>query len=284
MGVCRASLGAVSTPTKLSAAWRIVADVVAYRLRKREAANLGTTFALALALRLPPIDIAWRGTFAIVLNVFVYLVNDCFDVGIDLRAPGRDTARTRFLAANLRIAWGVCMALGGILVGLGALRSGELFAAALVNIAVIVAYSAVLKHRPGLDILAMGAWGLSMAMPGFAVTSPVGWRLAGVLGILSMVTESVQVLRDEPSDRAAGVRTTAVVLGPSACAGITRVLVLLAAVYTLGVLGEPVAAVVILPGVLVPLRPERASRSWDILRVLFGAAWVFVLVRYYLRG
>ncbi len=272
----------VSPVATLHAAWRIVADVVVYRVRKREAANLGTSLTLAFALRLGPVDLAWRAVFAVVLNVFVYLVNDCFDVGIDLRAPGRDSERTRHLAENAAVAWGVCAALGVALVALGAARGGGLLTAALVNIVVIIAYSAVLKHRPGIDLVAMGVWGVSMAMAGFPVDSAAGWRLAGLLGLLCMVTESVQVLRDEPSDRAAGVRTTAVVLGPRAAAGIARGLLCAAAVYAGVVLASPVAAALLVLGLAVPLRPDLATRSWDAFRVLFGAAWLYVLASHYL--
>jgi hypothetical protein len=196
-----------------SAAARIVWDVAIYRLRKREAGNLATSLTLAWALAAPPAMLVERAVFGAVLNLFVYLVNDCFDVAIDLAAPGRDTERTRFLAANLRAAWVTVGLLGfGLVLG-GALVGGGLALTAAVNIAVIFAYSRVLKHRALWDLLAMGVWGVSMAMVGFDPHDPRGWRLAALLGLLSMVTESVQVLRDQPSDAAAGVRTTAVVLG-----------------------------------------------------------------------
>ncbi len=258
-----------------AAAWRIAADVAAYRLRKREAGNLATSLTLAVALGLPWGDVAARAVFGALLNLFVYLVNDCFDVAIDLRAPGRDNERTRFLASHLDVAWGLCAGLALALAALGALHSSGLLVTALVNAVVIVAYSGALKHRPGADLAAMGVWGVSMAMVGFPLDSSMGWRLAGLLGLLSMVTESVQVLRDEPSDRAAGVRTTAVVWGPRATARAARALTLGAAVYA-GVAIHPAGAALAL-GVLVPLRPERAARSWDALRVLFGATWLALL-------
>ncbi len=39
---------------------------------------------------------------------------------------------------------------------------------------------------------------------------------------------------------------------------------------------HPVGAALVL-GVFVPLRPERAARSWDALRVLFGVTWLALL-------
>jgi 4-hydroxybenzoate polyprenyltransferase len=263
-----------------SAAARIVWDVAIYRLRKREAGNLATSLTLAWALAAPPAMLAERAVFGAVLNLFVYLVNDCFDVAIDLAAPGRDTERTRFLAANLRAAWVTVGLLGfGLVLG-GALVGGGLALTAAVNIAVIFAYSRVLKHRALWDLVAMGVWGVSMAMVGFDPHDPRGWRLAALLGLLSMVTESVQVLRDQPSDAAAGVRTTAVVLGVSTTAWMARAFVLAAAGYAAWAI-HPAGAVLAL-GVLVKLTPETANRAWDQLRVLFGATWLglMALVRW----
>ena len=256
-------------------AWRIASDVAIYRLRKREAGNLATSLTLALALGLAPADLASRAGFGALLNLFVYLVNDCFDVGIDLRAPGRDNARTRFLAEHLRAAWATVAALALALVAWGALHSMGLLLTALINIVVIVVYSRVLKHRPGLDLVAMAAWGLSMAMVGFPLGSAVGWRYAGLLALLCMVTEAVQVLRDEPSDRAADVRTTAVVLGPRGTAAVARALIVAAAVYAAALL-HPLGAV-LAAGALVPFDPARANASWDRLRALFGLTWLALL-------
>lgn len=258
-----------------AAAWRIAADVAIYRLRKREAGNLVTSLTLALALGLPAADLAWRAAFGALLNLFVYLVNDVFDVAIDLAAPGRDSARTRFLAAHLPAARALCVGLALALAAAGALHSTGLLVTALVNTAVIVAYSGLLKHRPVADIASMGLWGVTMAMAGFPLDSAAGWRLAGLLGLLSTVTEAVQVVRDEPSDRAAGVRTTAVVFGHEAAARAARGLMVLAAGYA-AVAIHPAGAVLAL-GVLVPLDPARAVRSWDALRVLFGVTWLALL-------
>lgn len=259
----------------LRVSWRIAADVAVYRLRKREMGNLATSLTLAFALGLAPVDLASRAGFGALLNLFVYLVNDCFDVGIDLRAPGRDNARTRFLAEHLTAAWATVGALAALLCAWGALHSRGLLLTALVNVVVIVVYSRVLKHRPGLDLVAMAAWGLSMAMVGFPLHSAVGWRYAGLLALLCMVTEAVQVLRDEPSDRAAHVRTTAVVLGPRATAVIARGLIVASALYAAALL-HPIGAALAL-GAFVAFDPERANASWDRLRALFGLTWLALL-------
>ncbi|MEZ4393098.1 MAG: UbiA family prenyltransferase [Polyangiales bacterium] len=266
----------------LKTAARIAWDVAAFRLRKREMGNLATTLALAVALALPWGEVLYRALFALVLNVFVYLVNDCFDVAIDLRAPGRDSERTRFLAANLDTAWRTCGALALALCAMGAAWSLGLLVTAMVNVAVIAAYSKVLKHRAGWDVAAMGAWGVSMAMAGFPLDRADGWRLVALLGALSMVTECVQVLRDEVSDRAADVRTTAVVLGARQTRLLARALTLAAAGYASLAL-HPVGAVLAL-GALVPLTPGEVDRSWDKLRALFGVTWLALLALRRLSG
>jgi 4-hydroxybenzoate polyprenyltransferase len=148
---------------------------------------------------------------------------------------------------------------------------------------IVGAYSAALKRWPVVDVLAMGGWGVSMALVGFPIDSAAGWRLAGLLGLLCMMTEVVQVIRDEASDRAAGLRTTAVAFGPSAAAWIGRVLVVLSAVWAALFLDRFVGPALLL-GVFVPVAPDRAERSWDILRAIFGIAWIAVLVAFHQRG
>lgn len=261
------------------AAWRIASDVAIYRLRKREAANLITSITLAAALGDTPRTLLVRGAFGALLNLFVYLVNDCFDVAIDLKAPGRDSERTRFLADHRMEAWATAALLALALLIAGALAGGGLFLAAAVNIVVIVAYSGWLKHRPLADLVAMGVWGLSMAMVGFAPGRLIGWKFAALLGLLCMVTEAVQVLRDEASDRAAGVKTTAVVLGPALTAKLARGLVLASALYATVALDARVGPMIAL-GALVPLDPARANKGWDALRVIFGGAWLALLIAY----
>ena len=83
------------------------------------------------------------------------------------------------------------------------------------------------------------------------------------------------MLRDEPSDRAAGVRTTAVVWGARATSRLAKVLILASAIYAATMIHP--AGMVLALGVFVPLRPDRAARSWDALRVLFGLTWLALL-------
>lgn len=266
-----------------AAAVRIVVDAAIYRARRREGGNLVTSMTLALALALPSHDVLWRLGFGLLLNLFVYLLNDCFDVRLDLQAEGRDRERTAFLSAHLRAGWAAVAGLGIVVATVGAVHGLGLLLCFALTALVIGAYSPWLKKRPLLDVVAMGGWGLSMAMVGFPLSSRPGWWLAGLLALLCMVTEIVQVIRDEATDRLAGVRTTAVVLGSAAASWLGRLLILLAAAYAATFLHRWVGLALLL-GVLVPLTPARARSSWDLLRALFGLGWLAILFFFFRAG
>jgi 4-hydroxybenzoate polyprenyltransferase len=267
----------------VAAAWRIVADTATYRVRKREGGNLATSMTLAIALSLPGPDLGWRLAFGVVLNLFVYLLNDCLDVGLDLNAVGRDHARTSFLAQHPQAGWAAVVALGLGATALGALHGAGLLVCFVVTTAVIAAYSLWLKKRPVLDLVSMGAWGITMAMVGFPVGSRSGWWLSGLLGLLCMVTEVVKVIRDEASDRTAEIRTTAVAFGPAACAWLGRLLIVVAAAYSAAFLHRWFGLALLL-GVLVPLSAPHVSRSWDLLRIVFGLTWLAILFSFHRAG
>src|ERR1700755_942845 len=87
-----------------AAAVKIVVDVLVFRLRKLEMANLAAATSIALTLGLSWTTVAWRTLFALVLNVLVYLNNDYIDVAVDLQAGNKDAQKSRFLADNMRAA------------------------------------------------------------------------------------------------------------------------------------------------------------------------------------
>lgn len=266
-----------------AAALRILADAALYRLRKREGANLLTSMTLAAALSLETADIAYRCAFGVALNLFVYLLNDCFDVRVDLTAPGRDEARTRHLAQHLRAGWTLVLALALLLALLGWAHSTGLLVAFGANALLITVYSRWLKRYPVLDLLAMVLWGAGMALVGFPLASADGWRFAGLLAILCAVTEAVQVIRDAESDRQAGLRTTAVALGARHTAWIARGLIVAAAAYSLLVLRLPIG-LGLLVALFVPLGSRNAERSWNGYRIIFGLGWLLLLASYRFGG
>ncbi len=270
-------------PPSLADAARVVADAAVYRVKKREAGNLVTSISLAVALGLALRDVAHRFAFGLALNLFVYLVNDCFDVDVDAHAEGRDRARTRFLAEHVASGWLGVVLVGAACLAIAAAHGRGLLLVFAINVVVIIAYSRWLKRMPIGDLLAMAAWGVSMALVGTPLDAGDGLRLVGLLGLLCVVTEGVQVIRDEPTDRAAGVRTTAVAFGVGATALVTRLMIVVSAAYATLLLHR-FFGVVLLLGLLTPYTTAAAERSWDRLRVLFGLTWLAILAHRALGG
>ena len=103
----------------MTAALKIIAHVLGYRLRQLEMANLAGAVSIMLALRLPFGDVAWRTLFALLLNVFVYLNNDYLDVAADARASHKDQSKVSFLQQHMREQVGWNDSLAGLATSLG---------------------------------------------------------------------------------------------------------------------------------------------------------------------
>jgi 4-hydroxybenzoate polyprenyltransferase len=268
-----------------AAALRIVIEVVAFRVRRLEMANLAAAIAVMCVLRLPLGDGVLRTLFAALLNVLVYLNNDYHDVAIDVRAPDKDLGKARFLAANmgaaLRAQWGLAAALVAIAVW----HSLGLVIVLIAGGGICWGYSAYFKHRPWLDVAAMTAWGMVMPLCGSPLDRTLGGALALQLGVFSAVFESIQVVRDHRSDAGQGVRTTAVALGPARTFLLARVLMLLCAVYAALVL-HPIAGLIALAAVLLPMRDgeREAERLWTRVKLIYGSAWLLACAFVYTQG
>ena len=268
-----------------AAALRIVYDVVAFRVRKLEMANLAGALAIMVVLRLPLSDAWVRATFAALLNVLVYLNNDYHDVAIDARAPGKDAAKARFLADHLGAALRAQWILLAALCGLAVLCSPGLLLVLLAGGGTCWLYSAFFKHMPGLDVAAMAVWGVAMPLCGSPLDQPLGIALAGQLGLFSAVFETIQVVRDRESDQQQGVRTTAVVLGARGAFMLARGLMLLAAGYGALML-HPVAGAVAAAALLLPMREgeREAQQLWTRVKLIYGVAWLLACGLLFARG
>lgn len=256
----------------IEAAGRIVLEVAVYRLRRLEMANIAGAAAIALALQLPPGECALRLGFAFGLNLLVYLNNDYLDLATDLRAPGRDDPKTRFLRDHRAAGVTAQMGLLALLLLVCGLRP-DLLLPLVLGGGVCWAYSARLKATPYADVAAMIAWGVAMPLCGSPPESALGWALAGWLGLFSGVFESLQVIRDHDDDAAAGVRTTAVALGVTRTMVLARALLGASAVYGALVVSPWLAA---LPAaaILVPLARARVGRTWNQIRLVLGLAFL----------
>jgi 4-hydroxybenzoate polyprenyltransferase len=239
---------------------RIVAGVVAYRIRKLEMFNLAAAGSIALALHLPWIDIAARTLFCFVLNALVYLNNDYIDVQIDLQSADKDATKSRFLSDNRKAALHAQL---------------MLFVPLIAGGGICWWYSAQLKHRPFLDIVAMTIWGVTMPMCGSPVTSAVGWAMAMQLGLYSAVFETIQVMRDADADALEGVRTTAVVLGKGWTLRLAQVLMGVVTLYAL-LFMLPWAAAVSSVAIVIPFKEDEIELYWTRIKLVYGVSWLII--------
>ena len=263
----------------MGAALRIVLDVLVYRLRRLEMANMVAAVAIMLALRTPWTDLAIRSVFALVLNVLAYLTNDYCDVHRDL-AGGRAPKKTEFLRDHMGAALGAQLALGALLVAIAAAHDLGLLVPGILGALLCWVYSAKLKITPYADIAAMIAWGVIMPLVAFPLDHRLGWLLVTQLALFSACFETIQVIRDHDEDRAAGIETTAVRLGPKRSLALARTFMVLSAVYATLVLHRYLGpALLVAP--LLPFQPGDESKYWTRIRLVMGLVWLGMLVTVY---
>ncbi len=265
----------------VTAALRIVWDSISYRIRMREANNIAVTFSMMMAFRLPLPAVAYRTGYALLLNMYAYLINDYFDVAVDLQAPDREHHKVQFMADHRAEAVAALVGCAALLLT-AALAHSLLLVVALASATVTVGlYSAWLKRVPGVDLLMMALAGPSGTIIGIPDSRPLAWKLLGLLALISASYQTVQIIRDEPADRLNGTRTTAVALGAARTAWVYRAIIVIAAAYGAYCIGSPMA-IALASTVFLPLTPERAARMWDVARIVAGAVWLYLMVEVYL--
>ncbi len=269
---------AASSTSFLAAGMRIVWDTALYRVRRHEAGNLIATASLLIARGAGVADLALRVGFAALLNLLAYLLNDLCDVDADLAAGTKDRRKTEFLRDHRGAALAVLAALFLVLLGVALWHSALLVVALVASVAIVGAYSLRLKSVPVVDLVLAAAGGFSMTLVGVRRADlRTSLLLAGFLGLVSACFQAIQVTRDRPADLAAGLRTSAVALGPRGIVWAFRLLALATAAYGVLALGR-FAPLVVVAAVLLPLDEARATRSWDLARLLFGLAWIGLLL------
>ncbi len=267
---------------RVLAVLKVILDVARFRLARLEMANLVAATALMLTFALPFGELVGRFTFGVLLNLLVYLNNDFHDLGDDLASSSRDAGKTRFLRDHVGAAIVAQLGLLAVLVAMALVWRIELAVALILGGGICWAYSYRLKRVPGLDVLAMTIWGVSMPLIGFPLELVVGWLLVGQLGLFSTVFESIQVLRDRAEDAAQDAQTTAVLLGDLATRRIIRAALVIAGAFAASCL-SPWAGIAIAAGALVPFGDNIPS-YWNRIRLLCGLAFLAECATVYLTG
>jgi 4-hydroxybenzoate polyprenyltransferase len=263
-----------------------------YRVRKREANNLVVTFTLMVAFQMAWWEVAYRGLFAALLNCLAYLLNDYCDIDEDLLSPlkhgpqvqrlDRHRGSARFALFGLGAALVLLAAGHALLLGPPAGAQRFILFFVLASAATVVyLYSRWLKRIPVADLLAMGVAGAAGTLTGLPALDRLGLELLVLLALFCSSYEMIQVIRDEPADRARQVRTSAVVLGVRATAWIFRATTVGAAAFGTLVLGSPLC-LACAAAAAVPLTPERAARSWDLVRIFLGLVWLGLMLQVFL--
>jgi 4-hydroxybenzoate polyprenyltransferase len=264
----------------MAAAARILAEVIAYRVRRLEMANLVAAVGLMLALRLPWRELIFRSAFSVVLNVLAYTTNDYYDVERDLAAR-RAPEKSRYLAEHRRAALGAQLGLALVLFYAALYWNIELIVPTLAGAGLCWLYSARLKGVPYADIVLMALWGIAMPLVAIPLDSKLGWALVIELGLFSACFETIQVIRDVDQDRKARLETSAVRLGTQRTLRLSRVLMLLAAAYAVLVLHRYIGLALL----VAPLLPFTAPAAyWNRVRFVFGLVWLLLLGWVYRSG
>jgi 4-hydroxybenzoate polyprenyltransferase len=274
---------ATSNGGGFAAGVKIIAGVVAYRIRKLEMANLAAATSIALALGLPTGDVLLRTLFAFVLNVLVYLNNDYIDLEIDLNSADKDAQKSRYLAAHKGAALAAQWTLVALLAGFALIYDLGLLISLVGGAGICFWYSAQLKHRPYLDIGAMIIWGVMMPLCGASVTEPLGVWMALQLGLFSGVFETIQVMRDADEDAVEGVRTTAVVLGKRRTLLLARAQMIVCSLYA-ALYMLPAAAAVSALALVVPFSERAIERYWTRVKLVYGLSWLVLCAWVFFTG
>ncbi|MCC6662541.1 MAG: UbiA prenyltransferase family protein [Polyangiaceae bacterium] len=266
----------------MSSALRILFDVAVFRLRRLEMANLAGAISVMIALRLTLVEMVVRTGFALLLNLLAYLTNDYCDLDRDLQT-GRAQEKTRFLAEHRGAALGAQWALVALLSAIALVHSPGLLLALSLGAGLCWLYSAKVKRVPFADVLAMAICGGAMALVAVPLDRGLGWLLVGQLGLFSGAFELIQVLRDRQEDAAAGVVTTAVKLGEARTLLLLRLWMALSAAFATLTLHRFVGPALAL-AILLPYGQSGAKTYWNRVRLVFGLAWLAMIVATVLGG
>jgi 4-hydroxybenzoate polyprenyltransferase len=193
---------------------------------------VGTVFATREAGALfTPRTIGLFAYFLLPANVFLYGVNDVFDADVDEDNPKKDEKEVRYRGDRAVLA--VVLASGVLAVTALPFLPAQAAVAMLAFLALSVQYSAPpfrFKTTPFLDSLSNGLY----VLPGVVAYATVAGAFPPALAVAgawlwTMAMHTFSAIPDIEPDRAAGIETTATVLGERTTYGYCGVVWTLAA-------------------------------------------------------
>ena len=257
--------------------FKIYTDVLVYRFKKLEMANLIASLSIMLALTMPYEDILIRTFFALILNLLVYLHNDICDVEQDLASPKKQSESVQFLLDHLYAANIGQYVLVAILFGIALSYSYDLILVLIICIPTYWLYSEKWKHMPIYDVIGMVMAGAFMPLVAFPLHSGIGWSLTLLLACFAGSFEAIQVMRDYEEDKLAKIKTTAVILGIKKTRMTFAAIMIFASVYTILMLNV-FAGPLLLLCLILPFSLKKLESYWNQVRVICGLSWLIILM------
>lgn len=261
----------------LKVSYRLLSDAIIDRLKRKEANSLITNLMLLLAFHFGVADIAVRMAVTFVLNVLVYFINDFIDVEIDLANADKDRTKALYIKENKRTAFALIVCTSAALLILTLLYSKSVCLGVILALLIIFLYTDYFKNMAVFDIIGCFVWGVSMAMPAIPDFSPQGIKLILLIGIFTASFEVVQCIKDYEEDKQYNLRTTPIVIGIPRAFLLARSLYVLAAAYTIFILGEIQGALLLVP--MFFSTEQEMDTYWMKLRVVYGIVWITIMAR-----
>ena len=179
-------------------------------------AMVGAVFATrATAELFTPLNVALVAYFLLPANVFLYGVNDVFDADVDEENPKKEDKEVRYRGDRAVLA--AVLTSGVLGVAMVPVLSTQAVVAMFAFLALSVQYSAPpfrFKTTPFLDSLSNGLY----VLPGVVAYATVAGAFPPTLAVVSawlwtMAMHTFSAIPDIEPDRAAGIETTATLLG-----------------------------------------------------------------------
>ncbi len=253
-------------------AWANLAPLL-NRLRHGEGALLAVNLSIALSARPDARRLLAHVLVSTVVLALLYLLNDVQDCRHDLSDAGKDRAFASFCVRHREaLARLLVLEQAGAIVLALALLGGRSAVAVAAVFLVNLAYSAVFKGRPAVDVLWVALWGACYAMvPGVELPA----RVLALVGVMTSICHVFQITRDRPVDDANRVRTSAVAI-PWLPTMQLAVGCLAMGLILAPILGPAAAATAAVPLVLrFAVRSNQAA--WLLSKTYYGAIWLLVL-------